>query len=60
MTHNVDNGIFGMIGVIMFEVIHYFTLTQWSAVATIAAGFATAAYFLIKAWFTIKNKGREK
>lgn len=60
MEHNVDNGIFGMCGVIFLEVVNYFTLTAWSGLATIAAAFATAIYFVVKTYWIIKNKGREK
>lgn len=61
MEHsNVSNGVFGMCGVIFLDVVHYFTLTSWSAFATIAAGFGTFAYFVVKTYWIIKNKGREK
>jgi purine-cytosine permease-like protein len=61
MEHShVDNGIFGMIGTILFMMIHWFTQAEWAGIATIIAGFATGIYFLVKTYWIIRNKGREK
>lgn len=61
MHHTSDGlgGIIGMIVTIVFAFIARFTLSDWSAVSTMIAAAATAAYYITKTVHLIKNNRKK-